>query len=158
MDLDAEMAQLQAEAQRRLREREEEERQLLCAAPAPLETSPSARGGAGSAEAGSAANLDPEAALKRLQQAASLAAGVASASASAQQTVAAARKLSLLHKLGLATVGLIALLISWKLFLRPVVEGLVGVALLVLLLVGIGKLVARIGRKDADADAEEGES
>ena len=83
---------------------------------------------------------------------------MASASASAQETVAAAGKLSLAHKLGLAAAGVVVFAVSWKLFLQPVAEALVVVALLVLILAGIGKLVGWVGRKDAsksDASSEE---
>ena len=57
--------------------------------------------------------------------------------------------MSLAQKLTLAAAGLILFVVSWKLFLQPVAEALVAVALLVLILAGVGKLVGWVGRKDA---------
>lgn len=156
MDLDAEMLRLEAEARRLLEAREEEERELLAAEAeraaaaekaeqeAKKADKKAAKKAQKAAKKAKAAGLDLDIpGLPSLGQAAALARGVEQAKEAAE----VASKWTLLQKFGMGVVGLVVFVVCWKLFLRTVVEGVLAVALLILILVAIGKLLGWTRRK-----------
>lgn len=140
MDLDAEMAQLQAEAQRQLRARDESDasqaQEAGQADPASGELSPEE-------DLRTFPKL-PDLKLPDLSQAAALAKGlktVGQATEAAQGVAKSASRFSLLQKAGIALASLVVFVVCWQLFLKSVVEAVLAVALLILILVAIGKLL-----------------
>lgn len=141
MDLDAEMAALQAEARAKLEAKAQEERAL---APDPsLGPDPSLEAPPEGAEVRTFPGL-PDLSLPEISGAKAIAAGletVGKTQEAAKTAAKSASRFSLLQKVGIGVVSLVVFVVCWKLFLKTIVEAVLGLAILLLILVAIGKLL-----------------
>jgi hypothetical protein len=147
VDLDAELAALQAEARAKLDQKAEEERTL---APDP------SLGPDPSLEAPKPEEIRTFPGLPDLSGAKAIAAGLgtaAKASEAAKEAGKTASRFTLLQKVGIAVASVVVFVVCWKLFLKTIVEAVLAVAILLLILVAIGKLLGwtkALEKKDED--------